>query len=189
MAHTITVTLTNDEVEAIVRSAGLLNAGGVISSRPLATGGAKIMDAVRAHTKVPTWSQDDVDRFLATSGQYESVLIVTARRLDEPSTWRTLAGSVMQSEIGDWHVTERFSSWTVKAQVFEATYVHLPDGRYRKTSLVHAARMTETAIITTLEGTSLVKPGNWIVRNETGESWPMTDDDFTRFYELTGASH
>lgn len=122
---------------------------------------------------------------------YVSIGRVKARKLDEDLRWRTEDGSRLQAKAGDWVLTDADDPsaglWTVGHSVFSATYEEVGPGTYRKTVHVRAVRLEKDAIVETLEGEVSTPAGDWLVTNPTGESWPVTTEEFARRYREMSA--
>lgn len=125
----------------------------------------------------------DIDEFLVNANSYRSRLPVIAERLTAGILWLSDAGSALTASLGDWLLTDGESIWTVAADVFPETYRAMGDGRYVKTALVTARQLDHADEFMTLEGEALAAAGDWLVRNPSGEVWPVSDDEFARRYE------
>lgn len=134
-------------------------------------------------TDMTFWPEAKVESFLADAPKYRSIREVKAYRLDSPLVWSTSTGSEMSAAAGDWMVTDGQKSWTVDHQIFEATYRSMSPGVFRKFGIVQARQIEVSAIIPTLEGNVCAEPGDWVVRGEAGDVWPVPDLEFTRAYE------
>ncbi|PRC41740.1 hypothetical protein C6A85_000000114100 [Mycobacterium sp. ITM-2017-0098] len=56
-------------------------------------------------------------------------------------------------------------------------------GRYRRSGTVLARRATSREEIQTLEGAVVATAGDWILRGQHGEEWPVSDARFRDSYE------
>lgn len=108
---------------------------------------------------------------------------VLAERLDEPWTWATERGDLMQAAAGDWRITASDGrQWSVAAAIFDATYEPLGQGRFRRTGTVSARRATAGEVVPALEGKSHAGDDDWIVVGAAGEWWVVPDERFTASY-------
>lgn len=130
------------------------------------------------------WTAREVDDFLRLGADFRSHRIVTATKLSDRLRWVTSRGSIMSASAGDWLLDDGTARWTIDDHVFRATYTLVVEGKYRKVVPVRGRRMTESAIIATLEGPSKAAAGDWLVRNPAGDSWPVTDEEFRRRYDV-----
>jgi hypothetical protein len=90
----------------------------------------------------------------------------------------------MQAAAGDWLVEDCCGHrWSVRDDIFRATYDHLGERFWRRKGLVLArpARGAETLV--TLEGPVTAVDGAWIVKGERGEQWPVPAAEFAQRYE------
>jgi hypothetical protein len=95
----------------------------------------------------------------------------------------------MRAAAGDWSVTgDDGTRWSVGAAEFESSYAAEPDGRWRRTGLVHARKAHPGEVVQTLEGEATAKQGDWIVRGQGGEQWPVPDGRFRASYVASSAS-
>ncbi len=133
------------------------------------------------------WSKADIDCFLKQADSYQSRLVVKAERLTATKTWLTANGSDLTAQPGDWIVSDGITSWTVAAYVFDATYVAIGDGRFRKAVVVTARQLQHRATVATIEGPARAGVGDWLVCNPGGEVWPVTATEFARRYERLAA--
>jgi RyR domain len=109
---------------------------------------------------------------------------VTARQRQEPWTWISHTGDEMRAEAGDWEVSNDGSApWSVQKDRFVETYEHLEGDRWRRTGTALARRALEGEIIETLEGPEQAKGGDWVVKSDRGEQWPVPAADFPKNYE------
>ncbi|MHC9291255.1 RyR domain-containing protein [Mycobacterium sp. LTG2003] len=119
---------------------------------------------------------------------------VTARQRDEPWTWISHTGDTMYAEAGDWEVSDdNGTTWSVNNERFAATYARVGEnGEWRRTGNVLARLAVDGEIIETLEGPERAKSGDWVVKGERGEQWPVPPDDFAKNYRgpiTTADSH
>lgn len=108
---------------------------------------------------------------------------VTAERLTDPWAWRLHDGTQLLASAGDWRVTDGHGdARSVAPGEFARSYESLGDGRYRRTGRVLARRAEPGETVTTLEGDAIAGDGDWVVRGEGGEEWPVTAERFTVGY-------
>jgi hypothetical protein len=123
---------------------------------------------------------------LAEAPTYRSTITVTAERADQAMDWKNGSGDTMHAEAGDWILRDSATAgdpWTVKPDLFDQTYAAIDGNQYQKTAGIVAVQVPEPFAVTTLEGTATGAAGDWLVRNPTGEYWPITDDVFRGRYE------
>lgn len=109
---------------------------------------------------------------------------VTAEVRESGWTWTTPSGDEMQAKAGDWAVVDdEGREWSVAARVFESTHEEVAPGRYRRSGEVQARRVAGREVVHTLEGDVLADDGDWIVRGQQGEQWPVHDAQFRESYE------
>ncbi|MGE0782349.1 RyR domain-containing protein [Mycolicibacterium sp.] len=117
---------------------------------------------------------------------FERTGTVIARQRSEPWTWTTGSGAKMTAEPGDWEVRDADggSSWSVRDGIFQSTYVPADTAAnwYRRVGTVQARRARPGERIETLEGPASAANGDWIVKGEQGEMWPVPADQFARRY-------
>jgi hypothetical protein len=129
-------------------------------------------------------SPEKLDALLAGGKTYGSVLVVRAVQVTEDSSWTTEQGDELNARAGDWWVTDGDDRWSVTAGVFAATYEPVGDEGFRKTATVTAVQLDEPFAVDTLEGVATGAAGDWLVRNQTGECWPVPAAVFARRYRL-----
>lgn len=109
---------------------------------------------------------------------------VTAEIRESAWTWVSPSGEEMQARAGDWAVVDdEGRERSVAAGVFESTHEEVAPGRYRRSGDVQARRVAEPEVVHTLEGDVLAGEGDWIVRGQKGEQWPVHDAQFRGSYE------
>lgn len=109
---------------------------------------------------------------------------VQARQLSEPVDWTTERGDVLHGELGDWWVTSPDGAVrTVAAADFAETYAHIEGDRYQRFGVFQARRAVEVEVIPTPEGTATAHPGDWVVTDPNGNSWPVPDPVFRAGYQ------
>ena len=125
----------------------------------------------------------DTARLLAGAPRYRSRVVVDAHGVDASGTWTTPHGDILRAAPGDWWVTDGKDRWSVGRDIFAATYSRSDDGRFRKTATVVAVQLEHDFVLDTPEGQASGLAGDWLVRNDTGESWPVDSATFARRYE------
>lgn len=107
---------------------------------------------------------------------------VNAQQRSKPWTWRSQSGQTMQADAGDWEVQTDGETWSVRDDIFQATYEHVDGIQWRRRGnvLARPARPGET--IETLEGPATAADGDWVVRGANGEEWPVPAQDFAQRY-------
>jgi hypothetical protein len=110
--------------------------------------------------------------------------IVTAEQRNEAWTWTSGSGNTMHAHAGDWAVADPAgNSWSVRADIFRETYQHIGENRWRRKGFVLARPARGGEIIDTLEGPATAADGDWIVRGENGEQWPVPAEQFRQRYQ------
>ena len=89
-------------------------------------------------------------------------------------------------------VAEGDASYGAARREFEATHRAVGPNRWVKCAPVLAYRTDEPCLVETVidghvEGTVNARPGDWIVRQHTGEVMVIDDDSFRERYVATGA--
>jgi hypothetical protein len=135
---------------------------------------ADTLDSLRelGYRSRPVWSR------------YRRTGVVTAEQRDTAWTWTTTDGQAMQAGPGDWAVSDADGhSWSVRGDIFTATYEHLDGNRWQRVGEVRArpARAAET--VSTLEGPSVAAAGDWVMQGADGERWPISAQRFARDYQ------
>ncbi|AGB26106.1 RyR domain protein [Mycobacterium sp. JS623] len=116
--------------------------------------------------------------------RYRRVGVVTAERQSQPWTWTSGSRHEMRAGAGDWLVRDDGGqSWSVRDDIFRATYQQVDDEHWRRTGFVTARQARDGEVVDTLEGAAAAGPGGWIVRGDGGEQWPVPADEFRRRYE------
>ncbi|HEX3545781.1 MAG TPA: RyR domain-containing protein [Mycobacterium sp.] len=123
------------------------------------------------YRSVPTWRR------------YRRVGVVTAERRDAAWTWTSGTGYEMRAGPGDWVVEDDGARWSVRDDIFRATYEYVDGRSWRRAGFVSARPARPNETVDTLEGTAAAESGGWIVRGERGEQWPVSADEFRRRYE------
>lgn len=107
---------------------------------------------------------------------------VTAEQRTTPWTWTSDSGHTMQAEAGDWDVRSDGKSWSVRDDIFRATYEEASEGQWRRKGCVEARRAHAGETVNTLEGPTRAADGDWIVRGSDGEQWPVSATEFAERY-------
>lgn len=131
-----------------------------------------------------TLTSADIEHLLADAHSYRSRVIVRATKAPADSEWTTSHGDVLHASAGDWWVNDGDDRWSVAGDIFRDTYEHLDGDNYRKTAIVTAAVVDRAWAVQTLEGLATGRQGDWLVRNPSGECWPVTAEVFERRYEI-----
>lgn len=122
--------------------------------------------------------------------RYRRFGTVRATRLDEDLTWGVgtpdpLTGetATLTGEAGDWRVEDSTGGVrTVTDERFRATHRHLEGDRWERCAEVDARRSAGGETVRSLEGEVASNAGDWIVRDDTGNSWPVPDEHFRSTY-------
>jgi hypothetical protein len=122
-------------------------------------------------------------RYRKKPGQF-----VTAVRIDletDGFVYRKWGGE-QRCKQGDWLVDNDDDVYTVDADVFAATYRELSPGVYLKTNAIYAKQADGDGRITTKEGASEYRAGDYIVSNNAdgSDGYCMTAEKFEAMYEL-----
>jgi hypothetical protein len=88
----------------------------------------------------------------------------------------------MRADAGDWAITEDGKLWSVRPDIFRETYEPAGDGRWRRKGRVQARPAQAGETVDTLEGPTVAADGDWVVRGQGGEQWPVPGDEFARRY-------
>jgi hypothetical protein len=109
--------------------------------------------------------------------------LVTAQRVSRAWHWRLRDGTRLRASPGDWRVTdEHGESRSVAPDEFARSYEPVGDERYRRTGRVLARRAMPGEVVRTLEGDVIAREGDWVVRGEGGEEWPVPAARFAAGY-------
>jgi hypothetical protein len=113
---------------------------------------------------------------------YERVGTVTAKRRRTPWKWTTESGQTAHALAGDWELSDGAHSWSVRNDIFRASYRHRHETQWQRkgTVLARPARPGET--IHTLEGPITADDGDYVIQGDRGEQWPVPPDEFRRRY-------
>ncbi|WP_235674442.1 hypothetical protein [Mycolicibacterium pulveris] len=110
---------------------------------------------------------------------------VVAEQRDVAWTWKTTSGETMRAEAGDWAVRDVDGGeyWSVRDDIFRATYQHVEGDRWQRRGTVRARRAEDGETVATLEGSVRPASGDWVVRGDQGEQWVVPGEQFTRRYD------
>ena len=121
--------------------------------------------------------------------QFRRIGTVIAEQRSEPWEWATRSGETVEAAAGDWIVRENDSTktWSVRDDIFRSRYEHIDGDAWRRHGVVTARPARGGEVVDTLEGQVTAAEGDWVVRGEQGEEWPVPADEFARRYERIGA--
>ncbi len=109
---------------------------------------------------------------------------VVAQRRDQPWSWTTSSGHTLRAAAGDWFVDDGLGGeHSVRDDIFRATHEHIGGDRWRRTGTVDARPARAGEVVDTLEGPATAVEGDWVVRGDAGECWPVPADTFAERYE------
>jgi len=109
---------------------------------------------------------------------------VTAEQRHEPWSWTTESGHTMNAAAGDWEVRDEGGrSWSVRDDIFRATYEYAGGHSYRRTGFVHAREARDGETILTLEGPITAHESEWVLRGDHHDKWVVPGEKFTQRYE------
>lgn len=112
---------------------------------------------------------------------------VTAQQRDKPWAWTSRSGATMQADPGDWMVEENGESWSVRDDIFRSSYRHLSGSQWQRSGTILARPAQPGETIDTPEGPTTAADGDWVVRGNHGDHWPVPADVFARHYvEIDG---
>jgi len=90
----------------------------------------------------------------------------------------------MSAAAGDWEVrNEGGRSWSVRDDIFHATYEYVGGHCYRRTGFVHAREARDCETILTLEGPVTAHESDWVLRGDHHDRWVVPGEKFTQRYE------
>ena len=167
--------------------------------------GALRDDENRIHNKLVAWPQVETDKDLLNSAvtslaatlwslrqlgyrsrrvwrPFSRVGTVTAEQRSAPWTWRSRSGQTMQATAGDWQVNMDSDTWSVRDDIFRASYHHVGGDQWRRRGDVFARPAQPGETIQTLEGPTTASDGDWVVRGADGEEWPVPGREFAQRY-------
>jgi len=95
-------------------------------------------------------------------------------------------GGNQKCKKGDWLVDNAGDIYTIDGSVFERTYQKVGPGKYLKVTPVWARVATEEGHLTTKEGVSHYKKGDYLVYNNKDgtDGYCISTDKFESMYEL-----
>jgi len=118
---------------------------------------------------------------------------VTAEQRSTPWRWTSRSGETMRANAGDWAVEADGESWSVRDDIFQATYEYVGGRQWRRRGRVLARPAQPGETVSTLEGPTTAADGDWVVRGADGEQWPVPGDKFacryTAFHPPTDVPH
>ena len=94
-------------------------------------------------------------------------------------------GSVQRCKAGDWVVNNGGDIYTVDRQTFERTYRQVGAGTYAKVTPVWAEVAREPGCVSTKEGVTHYRGGDYLVFNEEhgGDAYAVSAEKFEAMYE------
>ncbi len=107
---------------------------------------------------------------------------VNAQQRSTPWTWTSQSGNTMQANAGDWEVQADGETWSVRDDIFQATYERVDGNQWRRRGSVLARPARPGETIETLEGPATAADGDWVVRGAHGEEWPVPAQEFAQRY-------
>ena len=115
---------------------------------------------------------------------------VQAVRLEDDLEWSVGSGDQSDGETqtlvgaaGDWKVADSTGGVrTASDERFRTTHRHLEGDRWERCSEVDARPARGGETVQSLEGPVTAATGDWIVRDDTGNSWPVPGEHFRRTY-------
>ena len=121
--------------------------------------------------------------------QFRRTGTVIAEQRSDPWQWVTRSGETVQAAGGDWIVRENdgVETWSVRDDIFRSRYEHIGGDTWRRHGVVMARPARGGEVVDTLEGRVTAAEGDWVVRGEQGEEWPVPADEFARRYATEGA--
>lgn len=125
----------------------------------------------------------DPDHLLAAPSRYQRHREVRARPAEHQRAWTTEEGQQLNAERGDWIVEDGDRCWSVRDAAFRSTYEHIEGDRFRSDAIVEAVQLPKPYRVHTPEGDLIAAPEDWLLRNEVGDVWSMSDAEFTERYE------
>jgi hypothetical protein len=109
---------------------------------------------------------------------------VIARKRDQPWSWTTRSGDTLHAQAGDWELRDADGDdrWSVRDDIFRASYEHLDGERWQSRGSVRARPAHDGEVVDTLEGPVTAPAGGWVVWGEAGDRWAVPADEFARRY-------
>jgi hypothetical protein len=114
--------------------------------------------------------------------RFTRVGMVIAEQQNAPWTWTSDSGHTMHANAGDWRLQADGETWSVRDKEFRASYQHVDGDQWRRHGTVSARPARPGEIIETLEGPNAANDGDWVVRGENGEQWPVPAHEFAERY-------
>lgn len=162
-------------------------------------------DARKIHNKLVDWSEVEGDPELLNAAvrslagtlwslrqlgfrsrplwqSFSRVGTVSAEQRSTPWSWTSDSGHTMRGDAGDWAVSKDGKVWSVRDDIFRDTYEPAGQGRWQRKGRVQARPAQPGETVNTLEGPTTASEGDWIVRGEQGEQWPVPGPEFARRY-------
>ncbi len=95
-------------------------------------------------------------------------------------------GGEQRCKPGDWLVNNNDDVYTIDGEVFQGTYQKVATGRYVKVTPIWAKKATQTGSVTTKEGTSQYRAGDYLVFNHQDgtDAYCVQSEKFESMYEL-----
>ncbi|WP_197503236.1 hypothetical protein [Mycobacterium sp. 1245111.1] len=118
--------------------------------------------------------------------RFTRVGTVIAEQQNAPWTWTSDSGHTMHANAGDWRLRADGETWSVRDKEFRASYKHVDGDQWRRHGTVSARPARPGEIIETLEGPNTAGDGDWVVRGESGEQWPVPAQEFAERYKAEG---
>jgi RyR domain len=168
-------------------------------------------DARKIHNKLVDWAVVEADEEMLNSAvgslaatlwslrqlgyrshpvwhRFTRIGTVTAEQQSAAWTWTSRSGETMHADAGDWEARADGEIWSVRDNIFQASYENVSGNQWRRRGTVSARRAHAGEIIKTLEGPTTAADGDWVVRGTNGEEWPVPADEFTQRYATVDPS-
>jgi hypothetical protein len=107
---------------------------------------------------------------------------VIAKQVSTPWTWTSSSGHTMQADAGDWQVQAGGEIWSVRDDIFRNSYKHVDGDQWQRRGTVLARPAQPGETVETLEGPTTAADGDWVVRGDDGEEWPVPAREFAERY-------
>lgn len=108
--------------------------------------------------------------------------VVSAEVLEHDIVWHTTSGDELRAAASDVLVCDGTDRWTVRGDVFAATYEPVPGG-WRKTATTRLARVDEPFTVETFEGVASGAAGDYLACGELGDVWAVPAAHAAAHYE------
>lgn len=95
-------------------------------------------------------------------------------------------GGSQTAKVGDFLLYNSAANgdvYTCDKTVMETTYEEVGENEYIKTATIEAYEALDTGEVSTLEGKSAYKPGDFIVTNPGGDKYVISAETFQNMYE------